>query len=321
MAKKVKLEITHKLELMRDKLPRSIAIVNIPVAFHCTHMCKGCISRSSGRELIKKERKEKLPREEIRKVIDHFKNKYDTKFITVNGRGDPFHPEIVEDTNNRIIHAHRDGMLSYIFTAGDHVEGSIHNLLSEFNTNVMISLFGNGFIDADFFSRKEYSGRRAEIAKNLRTLIRTFQRSSRQPREGLTRIGMNYVVRETDLKDRNRLAELREAANENGIFFICNTDFFPHEEPEIRERIRKLATENNDFNLVHSTAIDGVCQMGAGSSATIAPNGELYRCPYMNEGSDGYFTEMSEEQRAKILIEYMNQRKYACVLRKTPAQR
>ncbi len=323
MARRLKLEINHKLEQMRDKLPKSIAVLNLPVAFHCAHMCKGCVSRRAGREMIKKERKEALPKEDIRKIIDYFKDKYDTKFITVNGRGDPFHPEVKDETYERIMYAFTKGMQSYVFTAGDNLNEPIPTMLAEFNANVMISLFGNGFIDADFFkSTVKYEGQRAKIAYNIRTLMSIYQLCDRKPEEGLTRIGMNYVVRETDLKDRNRLAELKEATNEKRIFFICNTDFFPNEDPEIQKKLQVLAIENSDFNLVHSTAINDICQMGAGSSATIAPNGDLYRCPYMMEGSDGNFITMSEKERARILAGYMIDKRYACAVRKTiPAQR
>jgi len=320
MARRLKLEINHKLEKMRDRLDKSIAILNVPVAFRCVHKCKGCISRKAGREMLKREKKGALSGDEISKVMDYFKDKYDTKFITVNGRGDPFHEEIVFDTLERISHAYEHGIQPYIFTAGDSLNGMIPSALSEANANVMISLFGNGFIDADFFKGKTYERAQAERAENIRKLIRAMQHPLKQPEEGLTRIGMNYVVREKDLADRNRLVELREAANEYGIFFVCNTDFFI-EDPEIQKKLQELAIENSDFSLVHSTAVDGVCQMGAGSSATIAPNGDLYRCPYMMEGSDGNFADMPEEERAKILSRYMNQRKYACVLRKTNAQK
>lgn len=315
MGRKLKFEINHKLKQMRGKLDKSIAILNVPVAFHCEHKCKGCVSRK--RTVIRKEQKEALPREEIIKIIGYFKEKYDTKFITVNGRGDPFHPEVRDETKDRILYAYENKMQSYIFTSGDSLDGQISTMLAEKEANVMISLFGNGFIDADFFKGKKYEKVQAERAENLRTLIRGFQHPIKNPEEGLTRIGMNYVVRESDLKDRNRLVELKEAANEYGVFFICNVNFFPHENQEIQKKLRALAIENSDFNLAHSTAVDGVCQMGAGSSATIAPNGELYRCPYMIEGSDGNFVTMDEKERARILAGYMIDKRYACSFRKT----
>lgn len=317
MARRLKLEINHRLEQMRGRLDKSIAILNVPVAFHCLHKCKGCISRKAGREMIKKEKKGALPRKEVRKIIDYFKDRYDTKFITVNGRGDPFHPEVRGDTADRIRYARKNGMQPYIFTAGDNLTGETSKMLSENEANVMISLFGNGFIDTDFFENKKgYKEKQEEIAYNLRTLITMYRVCGKYPDKGLTRIGMNYVVREKDLKDRNKLAELKEAANEYGIFFVCNVDFFL-EDAEVRKKLQELAIENSDFNLVHSTAVDRVCQMGAGSSATIAPNGDLYRCPYMMEGSDGNFTEMPEEERRRILTGYMIDERYACVLRKT----
>lgn len=323
MARKFKLEIAHKLEQMRGKLDKSIAILNVPVAFHCRHKCKGCITREW--DIIKKERREKLPREETKKIIGHFKEKYDTKFITVNGRGDPFYrsPEvdICSETLDRMICAAEFEMQTYVFTAGDSLDERACDMLVAHEANVMISLFGNGFIDADFFNGGDYKKRRAEIAENLRRLMMSYKYSRRQPEEGLTRLGMNYVVSERDLREPNKLIELREAANKNGIFFICNTDFHPHEDTEIQKKLQMIALENSDFSLAHSTAVDGVCQMGAGSSATISPNGELYRCPYMNEGSEGYFTEMSEEKRAEILGRYIKERNYACVLRKTKTQK
>ena len=322
MARRVKLEINHKLEQMRSKLDKSIAILNVPVAFHCEHKCNGCVSRKAGRKMLKKERNGALPRKEIRKIIDHFKDKYDTKFITVNGRGDPFHEEVVLDTLDRINYAHDHEIQAYIFTAGDSLNDMICSNLAGVDANVMISLFGNGFIDADFFTGKTYKTKgQTKRAENIRELIMRMKYPIKEPEEGLTRIGMNYVVKETDLADRNRLAELKEAANEHGIFFICNLNFFPHEDQEIQKKLQALAIENSDFNLVHSTAVDGVCQMGAGSSATISPDGLLYRCPYMMKGDNRSFLIMSEGEKEKKLDRYMNRRKYACVLRKTPVQK
>jgi len=78
-----------------------------------------------------------------------------------------------------------------------------------------------------------------------------------------------------------------------------------------------LAMKYSDFGLRHSTAVDGQCQMGAGSSATVDYNGEMYRCPYKKGKGGGRFTRLSENQIKEILDRYMQDRGYACVLRRT----
>jgi hypothetical protein len=123
---------------------------------------------------------------------------------------------------------------------------------------------------------------------------------------------MNYVISEEDLKDNGKkIQSLKNAANKNGIFFVCNTNFNGFSEEE-----RKLANKYSNFGLEHSTFVDGRCQMGAGSSATVDYDGKLFRCPYMDGNGDGNFVQMSEEEREKVLRNYINDKDYSCVIRR-----
>jgi len=317
-----KLEITKKLERMAKKPTRfgslledSVAILNLPAIFRCQKGCTGCVMK--GNSNIDMERKHRAPLWIILKTIARFRENFGTEIITVNGRGDPLHPSLVDETLEKIAFANSREVGSYIFTAGENLDDELCRMLAWQEANVMISLFGNSFVDADFFNGKEYRGKERTIARNIRNLIEAFRRSTKKPEEGLTRIGMNYVVSEKDVPDQRRLRALRSAANENNIFFVCNVNFREETDPKLREKIREIAKQNSDFGLEHSTYVDGVCQMGAGSSITIAPDGEIYRCPYMLDGSDGNITTITLERLQRILSGYIRDRRYSCVLRKT----
>lgn len=324
----LKLEITKKLEGIGDSLDKSIAILNLPAANLCEkraemvraadgvleQACNGCISQN-----IKIG--ERLPFGKIKKIIDFFSDNYQTRFLTINGRGNPFHPSLKKETLNKIAYASSKGIQSYVFTAGTNLDEGTCKRLAYYEANVMISLFGNKFIDEEFFKGKRYPSARkplqnkAKIARNLRMLIKIY--GSSKPGKGITRIGMNYVISERDLENESKVKLLKEAANRNGIFLICNTNFLPHPNQRIRKRMQDLAIKNSNFHLRHSTYVNGRCQMGAGSSATVDYNGELYRCPYMDGKGDGKFQELSGNQIKRILSRYMKDRKYACVLRRT----
>lgn len=324
----LKLEITKKLEDIRDSLDNSIAILNLPAANLCekrTEMvraadggleqaCKGCISQN-----IKIG--ERLPIGKLKEIVDFFSEDYQTRFLTINGRGNPFHPSLKKETLDKIAYASSRGIQSYVFTAGTNLDEGTCKRLAEHKANVMISLFGNKFIDEDFFKGKRYPSAReplqnqAKIVRNLRMLIKTYVSSS--PGKGITRIGMNYVISESDMEDESKVRLLKEAANRNGVFLICNTNFLPHPNQKIRKRMQDIAIKHSNFHLRHSTYVNGRCQMGAGSSATVDYNGELYRCPYMDGKGDGKFQELSENQIKRVLSRYMKDRKYACVLRRT----
>ena len=123
---------------------------------------------------------------------------------------------------------------------------------------------------------------------------------------------MNYVVGPGDLRDKSRLLHAKQTAHDDGIFFVCNTNF----SQKSQEEVARLATEHTDFRLPHSTFADGRCQMGAGSSITIAANGEIYRCPYMLDGSDAKITDLSEDMLKATIFRYLGNREYSCVIRK-----
>ncbi|MBU0526970.1 hypothetical protein KKE92_00680 [Candidatus Micrarchaeota archaeon] len=317
-----KLEITKKLETMAKKPARfgslledSVAILNLPAIFRCQKECTSCVMQ--GRPRIDREKEGRLPLWMMLKAISRFRESFGTKFVTINGRGDPLHPSLVDETLEKIAFSNSRGIGSYIFTAGENLDDEVCRMLAWQGANVMISLFGNAFVDADFFDGKKYQGKEGIVAKNIRTLISAFERSEKQPEEGLTRLGMNYVVGEKDIVNQSRLMSLRAAANEHGIFFICNVNFREETDRLLRKKIREIAKQNSDFGLEHSTYVDGVCQMGAGSSITIAPDGEIYRCPYMLDGSDGNITTITLEKLSRILSGHIRDRKFSCVLRKT----
>ncbi|OIO25277.1 hypothetical protein AUJ14_04640 [Candidatus Micrarchaeota archaeon CG1_02_55_22] len=266
-----------------------------------------------------------MSQDEIMEAIDWFAKNYDTRIITVNGRGNPFHPLLKEETLLKIHHAGKLGMKAYVFTASDNLDEELCKELADTGTNVMISLYGNKFIDAGFFSGKEYAPAPAKglqdeaaIANRLRLLTKAYKESSNQPPEGTTRLAMNYVVGESDLRDESKLRDLSTAASENNVFFVCNTPFVRNKSLEIQNALEELAAQYTHFHLSHSTAVDGQCQMGAGASATVDYNGALYRCPYFAGGGDGNFLELSDAQRRTIVGKYLNDRNYACVMRRTP---
>jgi hypothetical protein len=325
----LKLEITKKLERRGSSLEDSVAILNLPAANYCEkraemiqlddgileQACPGCISQ--GLDV-----KDRLSIEEIKQVIDYFATNFGTQFITVNGRGNPFHSKLAPETLEKVQYAHSKGIHSYVFTSGNNLDENTSQVLANCGTNIMISLFGNRFIDANFFKGKLYPKsqkplqNQAEIAGNLRRLIEIYKQSN-QPEEGTTRLGMNYVVSETDLKNRQNVEELKIAANENGLFFVCNTDFQAHQNLNTQRHLEQLAVEQSNFQLRHSTQVNGQCQMGAGSSATVDYNGELFRCPYMSGMGDGRFITLPDNQIKEIMEGYIQDRGYVCVLRRT----
>lgn len=305
-----KLEITKKLgELaLKDTLNQSLAILNLPAIRYCERNCHNCVT--SG---ISADPDARMSQEQIKTLIDYFTENFGTKIITINGRGDPFHPLIKDETLFKVVYGASKNLVSYVFTAGDNLDEHTCRTLASQGTNVMISLFGNRFIDEDFFAGKEYSGMRDLIAKNLRRLISVYQESDNQIPEGVTRLGMNYVITNKDLENNGeRALRLRDAVNEHGLFFVCNVDF-NDDNPELES----LAKEISNFNLDHSTFVNGTCQMGAGSSATVDYDGAMLRCPYLdNSVNDGNFFQMSEQGLRKVLNDYMRDRTYSCVLRK-----
>jgi len=321
-----KLEITARLEELGD-LDRRIAILNLPTANLCEkrrerilvngklqQSCLGCVTQglTGGK---------RLSLDEIKELIDFFAIEYGTKFITINGRGDPFHPLLKKETLEKIKYAFaRWGIQSYVFTAGQNLDEETCRFLAENETNAMISLFGNRFIDAEFFEGKDYptSERplqdKKEIAGNIRRLIKAYKSSQLN---GITRIGMNYVVSEEDLEDENRLLQLKDACDRNDIFLICNTQFDRNSDSTMQLRLEQLARRHSSFGLRHSTTVNDQCQMGAGSSATIDFDGMLLRCPYMpNKEGDGLVGKLTIQERKKILQQYIADRTYPCVMRK-----
>lgn len=326
-----KLEITKKLEDLAAQgiLDSSIAILNLPTLNLCekraerielrgrlVQPCDGCVTQ-------KVKLGKRMSQDQVKEIIDHFVVSYGTRFITINGRGDPFHPKLKEETLGKIVYAHdAHGMQSYIFTAGQNLDEEVCSILARYGANTIVSLFGNPFIDVDFFEGREYPiskpplQNQALIAGNLRRLIDAYRDSENQPEEGTTRVGMSYVVSERDLDDDcAKIKRLKQAANANGIFFNVNTNFNPHPNIEIQRRLKKESREYTDFHLAFTTTVDGYCQMGAGSGATVDHDGTLLRCPYMNnsQGDSNFFTE--PEACVEILQRYMRERTYPCVLR------
>ncbi len=333
----LKLDITKKLEdLARDgTLNDIIAILNLPSANFCEKRaelvniegilqssCLGCITKG----IISNDY---LGIDDIKKVIDYFAEKHRTRFITINGRGDPFHPRLKELNLAKMRYAYdKYGIQAYVFTSGDNLDEQTCQTLAHNDANVMISLYGNQFIDADFFAGKEYPvaqrpmQNQAKIAENLRRLVGIYKQYSSQSEQGTTgqrttKIGMNYVVSEKDLADgAAKLSALKYAANDNHIFFVVNTNFQRHQDDELQSQMEQLAYEYSDFHLRHSTAINGQCQMGAGSSATVDYDGMLLRCPYMDsEKGDGKFQELSPAELEKVLTKYNQDRLRMCVMR------
>lgn len=333
-----KLEITKKLEDITSTLTKRIAILNLPTDDLCgkrsekillgerpVQACMDCITQKSTPT-------KPLSIEKIKSIIDDFSKNYGTLFMTINGKGDPFYPKLKDETLEKIRYAHeKHGIRSYVFTAGDNLDKKTCDFLAEHEVNVMISLYGNQFVDADFFKGKEYTKEltqdRPRIAENLRRLIKTYKESSIKPEAGTTRLGMNYVVTHTamdgsilwsDIVDEGKKVKaLKEAANENGIFFVVNTPFIPNNNPTIQKQLEAMAYQFSDFHLRHSTVVSGECQMGAGSGATVDRDGMLLRCPYMdNSQGGGIYFDLSPEKRDEIINQFMADRKYICVMRK-----
>lgn len=328
-----KLEITKRLEdlAFEGMLDTSVAILNLPSANYCEkraeqifvdgrlqQSCLGCVTQG-----IKAHAS--LEIDSVKKVIDFFAEHYGTRFITINGRGDPFNPRLREHNLEKISYAHEVyGIAAYVFTAGNNLDEQTCQALADHEANVMISLFGNRFIDSDFFSGRQYPSaekplqNQAVIAENLRSLIRTFREHPGQPEDGTTRIGMNYVVSENDLADGGaKIKRLKQAANDNGIFFVVNTNFEKQQDDSKQKLFEQYAYEYTDFQLRHSTEVNGQCQMGAGSGATVDYDGMLLRCPYMdNADGNGRFFDLSFGRIKEVLAEYMRDRLYPCVMRK-----
>lgn len=318
------------LDLGEEYLRHNITMLNLPDINLCEkrseviempdrsqkQSCFGCITQGIGL-------KDRMTLDDVRLVIDYFAENHGTKILTIPGRGDPLHPLVKDYTFEKIKHAKTRGLVTYIFNASNNLDPYTCELLSNEGVNVIMSLFGNPFIDADFFAEKQYptsEGRlqnQAAVAENFRRLVQTYRQSSNQPVRGTSRLGMNYTVSEADLKDDTKLRNLKNAANEVGLFFVCNTNFHPNHDLNTRKLLRELAKTYSNFGIEHSTGVYGQCQMGAGSSATVDYNGTLFRCPYMKGLGDGSFTELPEEDRKLVLDSYQADRKYICVMRGT----
>jgi sulfatase maturation enzyme AslB (radical SAM superfamily) len=306
-----KLEITRKLEMMgRAELKRRVAILNLPAPFHCTKKCTGCIARGKTRL----EAAGKKDWSKMKPFVEYFSDEHGTRFISINGRGDPFHPSVRDETMEKIRYVRGMGIQSLVFSSGDNLDDEVIGFLIEHEVNVMISLFGNGFVDAELFDDKRYGAEDRKIADSVMKLVKANGRNLPRLR-GTTRVGMNYVLSPGDLQQPSRMINLRKAAVENDVFFICNLNFVPEKDEEVRERLMVLAEENSNFRMHHSTEVDGVCRMGAGSSLTIAANGDIYLCPYMFENSDGNVFELSLGEIRGIIEEHRGMRPVRCVLR------
>lgn len=316
----LKLEITKTLEKLAEqgRLDNSIAILNLPAMFLCEKMCSGCYFTDQ-----EANHNRRLGVDKINQVIDYFQESYDIKFITINGRGDPFHPSLVEETLGKIAYASLLGIKSYVFTAGDNLNDDAIATLVEREANVMISLFGNKFIDAGFFEGKGYRGEQKVITDNLRALIEAYRTNgvlnswydvvSEEgiSSERVTRIGMNYVVSEKDLEDETRIKELKQAVNEAGMFFVVNVDFKSN-----NQRLQEIVNKYSNFQIPHSTAINGICRMGAASSATVDYDGTIYKCPYMTKDGEGnFFERLRDGTLANVLNNFARNEGYSCVLR------
>jgi len=204
-----KLEITKRLEELAEEgvLDRTITILNLPAANYCEkraeiveqldgtlkQACEGCVTQG----IISKDR---LTLEQIKNIIDFFAENYETRFITINGRGDPFEPRLKEETLEKIRYAHTKRIQAYVFTAGNNLDEATCKFLAKHRVNVMISLYGNQFIDADFFSGKEYPSAnkplqsQADIAANLRRLISAYLSTEGQIKDRADKIDITTRI-------------------------------------------------------------------------------------------------------------------------------
>ncbi len=328
-----KLAITRGLEVAHengDMRTGRVLVLNLPAPFYCTRGCRECISKSQPG--ISNEKQAPLAPETIRKAIDLFATGYGTRYITINGRGDPFHPQIREETLRKIGHASdRYGIQSYVFTAGDGLDPELCEFLNDRKANVMISLLGNpGLVDPRFFQGAGHTGFKGIIAENIRRLIETYRTSDRGVDTEITRLGMNYVVFPDDLAESRRalLLEFKMAAEGAGVYLGANLPFdLVRFQPDTVRELRGLAVELSSGGIVHSTVVNGVCQMGAGSSLTMAANGDVYRCPYQGGGpgqeSLGTIRACSSlgemDDRVFKILEKINAagQQFACVMRRT----
>ena len=134
--------------------------------------------------------------------------------------------------------------------------------------------------------------------------------------KGITRVCMNYVISDKDIKDKaKKLSKLKIAANKNGISLIVNTNFKRSSDKNKQKHIEAIAKKYSDFNLKHTTDVNGICQMGAGSSITVDYDGTILRCPYMdNKDGVGNFLDLREEDIKKRVKEFFKNKK-SCVMR------
>jgi len=308
-----KLEITNELEKLaeQDQLNDRLAVLNLPAIYVCEKQCRGCYFSKH-----EPDPRKKLSINQIFDTIDYFNKNHEIIFITINGRGDSFHPTIVSETLQKIRYANSLGIGSYVFTAGDNLDSSNCKALAKNKANVMISLLGNQFVDAEFFDGKEVKEKQGVVANNLRRLMRTYKKLVQQPEEGITRLGMNYVISEKDLSETDRLVALKQAANKHQIYFHCNTNFSLHPDKGIQKALEQLADEFSNFRMRHSLAVDGPCRMGAASTVTVDYDGTLYQCPYMTSGDLGkFFERLTDGTLEEVLKEFAKNKGFVCVLR------
>jgi hypothetical protein len=209
------------------------------------------------------------------------------------------------------------GIQALLFTSGDHVDPELAASLARHRSNLVVSLFGNPFVDADFLADHTVHPAFSEpAARGLYYLMSAY---ALEPESESTRIAFNYVVSESDLRDPTRLAALKVAIESHGFCLVCNTDFFPEKyHADVWAALGRLAIEYSTLGNPHTTVVDGVCQMGAGSSFTIAANGDIYRCPYLVGNPDGNITVISPEELDGLISKYKLHREFACVFRRTP---
>ena len=338
-----KLEITMELEklALTEDLDDRIAVLNMPVGPLCGKMsekviergterysCEDCIARvllqAKGLSLG-----EGMSEEQAEEIIDFFAEHHGTRIITVNGRGDPFHPNYRRGTLAKIRHAAKRGMQSYVFTAGNALDDEIIEQLALHKVNVMISEYGNkvtaegkSFLDADFFSGRAYSSSTGRffdansVATNLRQLIARYQQMNDTPL-GATRLGMNYVVTEEDIIDSGmKLSLLKEEADRNRIFLICNTPFDKNQDESKQNVLERMAHKYSSFHLQHSTLVDGYCRMGVGA-ITVEHDGTVLDCPYKNvsDGEGNFFELLKSGRIYDVVDRFRDSRVAPCVLR------